>query len=244
MDALNELKKALVETCAARLVEDDIYSVLPDATHAHHYDRRASAYDLVVSTRLYNAVAWGSSPLDYITFARQALASSSEGRLLDAGCGSLLFTAPSYLDSHRQILAFDQSIVMLRRARRRLLKLSGSVPSHILLLQADLNELPFRPDTFRTVLSLNVLHHFANAATLLANFKQLLTGGGQLFLTSLVSNNRFMGDRYLSALYRTGEFVRPRSKVELQDLMVRTLGQGVDYRVKGNMAFGTAAAPF
>jgi hypothetical protein len=128
MDALSELQKVLVETYAVRLIEDDIYSVLPDIARAHHYDRRASVYDLVVSTRLYNAIAWGCSPLDYITFARQALASCSDERFLDAGCGSLLFTAPSYLDSIRPIIAFDQSLAMLRRARRRLLKLSGSVP--------------------------------------------------------------------------------------------------------------------
>jgi hypothetical protein len=89
-----------------------------------------------------------------------------------------------------------------------------------------------------------VLHHFTQAATLLANFKQLLTPDGQLFLTSLVSNNRLVGDCYLNALYATGEFVRPRSNLELQDLMLRTLGQGVDFRVKGNMAFGTTVAPF
>lgn len=214
MDTPNELKEVLAENCKVRPVEDDIYSVLPDDSSKHHYDRRATIYDLLVGTRLYNSVMWGSSPLDYVAFARQAVTSCTDGRFLDAGCGSLLFTAPTYLEAGRQVIAFDQSIAMLRRARKRLLKLAGSMPSHISLLQADLSDLPFRPASFRTVLCLNVLHQFADATTLLPNLEKLLTDGGQLYLTSVIVNNRFIGDRYLNALYSTGEFVRPRSSLE------------------------------
>jgi ubiquinone/menaquinone biosynthesis C-methylase UbiE len=241
MDALSELKEVMAENRAVRLVEDGIYSVLPDASGIHHYDRRATVYDLVVSTRLYNLVMWGNSPFDYIAFARQALNSCPGGRFLDAGCGSLLFTAPIYLDSQRHIIAFDQSLAMLRRARQRLIKLSGSVPEHIQLLQADLNDLPFRQDSFRTILCLNVLHQFENVTALVSDFNMLLTSDGHLYLTSLVSNNRLIGDRYLNALYVAGEFVRPRSKLELKEMLDRTLRQGVSYRVKGNMAFVTTA---
>ena len=241
MDALSELKEVMAENRAVRLVEDSIYSVLPDTSRMHHYDRRATVYDLVVSTRLYNLVMWGNSPFDYINFAHQAINSSSGGRFLDAGCGSLLFTAPIYLDATRHIIAFDQSLAMLRRARKRLINLSGSVPGHIRLLQADLNDLPFRPDSFRTVLCLNVLHQFENAAALISDFKKLLTSDGHLYLTSLVSNNRLVGDHYLNALYATGEFVRPRSKLELKELLDSALNQRVSFRVKGNMAFVTTA---
>jgi len=38
-----------------------------------------------------------------------------QGKFLDAGCGSLLFTAGTYLESSRQIVGFDQSVAMLRR---------------------------------------------------------------------------------------------------------------------------------
>lgn len=90
-----------------------------------------------------------------MAFAREAINSQSEGESLDAGCGSLLFTAGAYVEGKRQVIAIDQSLSMLRWARRRLINLAGSVPGHILLLQADLNDLPFRPDSFRTVLCLN-----------------------------------------------------------------------------------------
>jgi len=244
MDALNDLKEVLAENRAVRLVEDGIYSVLPDASSKYHYDRRAIVYDLVVGTRLYNSVMWGSSPFDYRTFARQAVTSCPNGRLLDAGCGSMLFTAPVYLACKRRIIAFDQSLSMLRRARKRLSTSSGSVPKRILLLQADLSDLPFRPASFRTVLCMNVLHHVEDVAALIPSLERLLADGGHLYLTSLVSNNRSVGDRYLNTLYATGEFVRPRSNHELKEMLDRSLNQKVRYRVKGNMAFASTAAFF
>jgi ubiquinone/menaquinone biosynthesis C-methylase UbiE len=170
----NQLREVL-STDNVRLVDEDIYSVLPDDSSEHHYDRRASIYDLVVSTRLYNSVMWGSSPRDYASFASQAINLLSEGILLDAPCGSLLFTAQSYLQSHRQIVAIDQSVAMLKRARKRLVELAGSTPSNVTLLQADLSDLPFRSGSFRTVLCMNVLHLFQDAAGLISSLNGLLT---------------------------------------------------------------------
>ena len=232
MDALEELENVLGEQRTVRLIEDDIYSVLPDTSVQHHYDKRAAVYDVVVKTWLYNFVMWGTSPSDYVQFARQALDSSRDEMFLDAGCGSLLFTARLYVDSTRRILAFDQSLAMLRRARERLRKLSGGVPEHIRLLQADLSALPFRQKSFRTVLCLNVLHQFADARALASGFNELLSESGNLYLTSLIANNRIIGDWYLEALYRTGEFVPPRSERELRELFDNAF-----YVEKGNMAF-------
>src|SRR5688572_896535 len=163
---------------------------------------------------------WGTSPRDYVEFARQALDSSSNGIFLDAGCGSMLFTARTYVSSNRRIVAFDQSLAMLRRARQRLRKLAGSVPEHVRLLQADLSDLPFRRNSFRTVMCLNVLHQFADAGALVSGFRELLSDEGGLYLTSLISNNRAIGDWYINALYRTGEFVRPRNEQDLRELFV------------------------
>jgi len=242
MSPLDRLRAVVAEGRTLRAVEDGIYSVLPDALHNHPYDRRAAVYDLVVRTRLYNRVMWGASPLDYVAFARQAVASHLTRQMLDAGCGSLLFTAEAYLECNRQVIGFDQSLRMLRRARRRLIELAGSVPEHILLLQADLSDLPFRPASFGTILCLNVLHQFADAAKLIPNLKALLTSDGHLYLSSLVSNSRFVGDRYLSVLHRTGEFVRPRSSVELKELLSDSLSGSVSYQTKGNMAYATTDA--
>lgn len=242
MNALNDLKDVLAENCAVRLIENGIYSVLPDAASKHRYDRRANVYDLVVGTRLYNSVMWGSSPLDYAAFARQAVASSINRRVLDAACGSMLFTAPIYLHCQRTIIAFDQSLAMLRRARKRLINLSGCVPGHVLLLQANLSDLPFRPASFHTVLCMNVLHQFENATALIASLKSMLADGGHLYLSSLVLNNRFVGDCYLKALHATREFVRPRSNPELRKMLEGSLDQEISYRVSGNMAYAATAS--
>jgi SAM-dependent methyltransferase len=242
MDTSAELKKVVADERFVRLIEEDIYSVLPDTSVLHHYDKRAFLYDSIVSTRLYNFIMWGTSPCEYVEFARQALKSSSDGIFLDAGCGSLLFTGRVYVSSKRYIVACDQSLVMLRRARQRLRKLAGRIPDHIRLLQADLNDLPFRRKRFSTVLCLNVLHQFADATALVSGLNELLSGSGNLYLTSLVSNNRTIGDWYLEMLYRTGEFVRPRSELELKELLVDALGQRISYRQKGNMAFAISSS--
>jgi ubiquinone/menaquinone biosynthesis C-methylase UbiE len=241
MEPLYVLNEVLAHNRVARRLEDDIYSVLPDASQPHHYDRRATVYDWVVGSRLYNAIMWGSAPRDYVAFARQAIDSSQDdGKFLDAGCGSLLFTASTYLQTDRQIIAFDQSLTMLRRARQRLSTIAGRVPQHIILLQADLSDLPFHPSSFRTVLCLNVLHQFAAATVLLQNLEGLLADEGHLFLTSLISNDRFIGDRYLSALYRMREFVPPRTRAQLQSILNEALQREVTYMEKGNMAFVSA----
>lgn len=62
MDTLDHLKEVLTEDRAVRPVDDSIYSVLSDAASKHHYDRRATLYDLVVSTRLYNSIMWEVPP--------------------------------------------------------------------------------------------------------------------------------------------------------------------------------------
>jgi ubiquinone/menaquinone biosynthesis C-methylase UbiE len=237
MNAPEELRKVLKVDCPLRVAEEGIFSVLQHGAHAHLYDRRAAMYDFVVGTRLYNRLMWGNSPLDYAAFAHSAITSTPDGRLLDAPCGSLLFSARSYLATRRPIIALDQSLAMLRRARRRLIEEAGSLPAHVVLLQGDLSDLPFRPEAFPTILCMNVLHQFEEAATLIPQLKRLLTDEGQLFVTSLVKNRRLIGDLYLDMLYRAGEFIRPRSSVELRELLEKTLKQRLNYRTKGNMAY-------
>ena len=232
MDALEKLRGVIEEGRAIRELGDGIYSVLADEPHAHLYDRRAAVYDLVVGTRIYNRLLWGSSPRVYAEFARRAFSSQQSGMILDAPCGSMLFSLPAYLECERHIVAFDQSLAMLRRARERLSRAKGFVPENVLLLQADLGDLPFKAHAFQTVLCMNVLHLFEDAASLLPKLDALLADGGSLCLTSLVKSGRFVGDRYLDLLHASGEFVRPRGGEELRLLLNRTLRGGVSYRVK------------
>src|SRR5688500_5856184 len=86
------LSELLAPDRTLRLVNDRIWSALPEGGPDQRYDRRAAAYDRVVGSRLYNRVLWGSSPAAYAAFAARAV-SSDAGPMLDAGCGSLVFTA-------------------------------------------------------------------------------------------------------------------------------------------------------
>src|SRR5262245_699453 len=113
MDPLNSLKEILIENRSIRLVEDGIYSVLPDSADQAHYDRRAALYDLIVGANLYHKVMWGTTSRSYTEFAGRAIRSMPRGKIADAGCGSLLFTAQAYIESDKQIIAFDQSLNML-----------------------------------------------------------------------------------------------------------------------------------
>jgi SAM-dependent methyltransferase len=242
MNPAEIFRDVIAEGRDVREAEEGIYSVLPDASHRHLYDRRAAVYDLLVSTRVYNRVMWGTLPSFYAAFARDALASAAAGPMLDAGCGSLLFTSRAYLESARPVVASDQSLRMLQRARARLAAPSGSLPAHVRLLQADLGDLPFRPASFQTVLCLNVLHQFADAPKLIGDLNGLLADGGRLFLTSLVLNRRFPGDPYLRALHAAGEFVRPRTADELKRILDASLTRPFHYHTAGNMAFAATEA--
>ena len=240
MSELEILRQVIEDKTTVRLVEKDIYSVLPANPQTFQYDKKAAIYDLVVGSNLYNRVMWGDSPANYRAFARRAINSHPNGWLMEAGCGSMLFTAQAYRESRRPIVACDQSLDMLRRARARLSKPANSIPAHIFLVQADLSDISFRAAKFQTVLSMNVLHHYADGAGLILKLRNFLTEGGRMYLTSLVTNNRFPGDRYLRALHRRGWLVQPRMKAELQQVLEESLGTGLRFWTAGNMAYATS----
>jgi SAM-dependent methyltransferase len=229
----------LLDGRPVREVEPGLFSVLPVDAPGQRYDGRARMYDRVIGSRLYNRLAWGNSPGDYRAFARRAVQSSGSGWLLDAGCGTLLATADAYAAAPgRPVIAVDQSLDMLRRGRERLTHAAGTACGHVVFLQADLLDLPFRVSRFRTVLSMGMLHLFDALEPLLASLHGCLVPEGQLYLTSLVENGR-VGDRYMRFLHRAGELANPRTTAELQRLLAQALGPGGTWSVRGNMAFAS-----
>jgi len=224
-----------------RALDDGLFSVLPEGAAGHLYDGRARAYDRMIGSRLYNRIAWGASPADYRRFARRAVGSAPGGWFLDAGCGTLLLTADAYrAAADRPIVVMDRSLGMLRRARERVLAGGARLPSQLVFLQADLLDLPFRPRSFRTVMSMGMLHLFADAGPVAASLESLLMEDGSLFLTSLVENGR-LGDRYLRLLHRHGEVAAPRTAAGLEVQLRGSLARPVEYSLTGNMAYAVAA---
>jgi SAM-dependent methyltransferase len=241
------LRESLLPGRAARPAGDGIWSVLPEGhgsgSGSARYDRRAAAYDRVVGSALYNRLAWGASAAHYRAFAARAVGAGF-GPLLDAGSGSAVFTAAAYAHAGRPLVLVDRSLGMLAAARDRLARAAGGrPPAHVVLLQADLLDLPFRPGCFETVLSMGMLHLFkdAGAAALLRGLVANLTVGGGLFLTSLVAE-RAVGRCYLAMLHRAGEVATPRRVERLGSLLRAELGEAVECQREGSMAYVVAQA--
>lgn len=104
-----------------RGLRPEIASCLADADRPAHYDRNALGYDLLISSAVYHRPAWGAWPSCHAEAARMALADCPSGPILDAGCGSLLFTADVYRTVGRtEMICLDRSLGMLRRGQRRM----------------------------------------------------------------------------------------------------------------------------
>ncbi|WP_067738585.1 class I SAM-dependent methyltransferase [Novosphingobium naphthalenivorans] len=224
-----------------RLIEEGIWSVMPADTVSQPYDGRARLYDRLIGSRIYNRLAWGTSPASYTAFARKA-AQSGTGALLDAGCGTLVSTAAVHAGASRPTILVDLSTDMLRAARNRLVALAGRVPEQVVLVQADLTALPFRDGAFGSVLCPGMLHLFEDVEAITLELARVADPAACLFATSLVAE-RWLGKRYLSALHRAGEVAHPRRFAELTSRLngpASGLETPIDARLAGSMAFLTA----
>jgi len=230
------LSEVISKNVRIRFVEPHIYSVFPNEENMNSYDKMFGAfYDFVACNRFYNRLVWGYWTGDYYSLSHSALASSTDGWVLDAGCGSLAFTARAYAnDTQRSVVLLDQSLRLLRIAKSRLIKLNGNVPGNMVFVHGDALHLPFKPQSFKTIISLNLLHVLKDITGMLQEMRNVLSDGGAIFLTTLIQNNRF-ADRYLRMWGKAGEVV-PRNADQLFAVF-NALDMPVKYRIKGNMAF-------
>lgn len=227
------LDRLLPEGQALQPVEEGLYRFNDEDEDP--YEQHAKIYDAMIGNPLYNRIVWGNRPEAYEQFAREAIR-SSEGALLDAGGGTLIFTADAFLETRRPVVVVDRSLAMLRRAHARLLRKNGRMPEHIVLVQCDLLALPFRESSFSTVLSLGLLHLFDDLRALFDAFDRSLAAGGQLYMTSLVAETR-LARGYLGLLHRSGEVASPRSAAALKRQIMALFPNGVHFQAKKNMAY-------
>ena len=230
------LSALISKDVSLRLVEPHIYSVYPDGENTNSYDKMGTFYDLVLCNRFYNRLIWGYSIAEYASLTRDAL-ESKNGWVLDAGCGSLAFTAKTYANySNRPIVLLDQSTKLLRLARARMVRLNGSVPGNMVFLHGNVLDLPFKPKGFRTIVSLNLLHMFEpeDIRRMLLELRNALANKGTISFTTLVKNDR-LADRYINMLHKAGELY-PRNIAQLLNVFDE-LSMPVKHQVKGNMAF-------
>ena len=230
-----ELSTLLLSNVNLRLVEPHIYSIYPEGENTNIYDKGGGIYDFVACNRLYNRLVWGYWTTEYASFCQNALTSSADGWVLDAGCGSLAFSARTYSGySERPIVLLDQSVRLLQMAKLRLTKLHDNFPDNMIFLHGNALRLPFKPKSFSTVISLNLLHVLKDAKGVLNELKNVLEDDGMIYVTTLVKNNR-LADIYLNSLGRVG-LVLPRNTSQLLEVFNK-LGISTKHYTRGNLMF-------
>ncbi len=224
----------LREAVTLRTVEPSIYSVLPNDETGNEYDSQFGyIYDLVACNPVYNLVIWGYSVKIFSQIASEALQSSQNGPFLDIGCGSLAFTAKTYSQyAERPMVLADQSLKMLRMAKEKFIKQKGSIPENVCFLHADALQLPFKENTFTTILSENLLHCLNNTGILLKQLKSIISGNGNMYFTTLVRANRF-ADKYLKTLANSGKLVS--RNVTDHKRIFEQVGLSAEYKATGNL---------
>ena len=236
------LRAVLADGVRPALLEDGIWTVMGAGARGGTYDRHAALYDRLIGNPLYNRIAWGTHPDRYTEFAAHA-AAHGEGALLDAGCGSLVSTAAAHLASGRPAVLCDLSRGMLVEARRRVIAMAGRWPERLVLLQADIHDLPFRADAFGAVLCPGMLHLFEDVAAVTGELARVTAPDGRIFASSLVAE-RGIGSAYLRLLHKSGEVARPRSAAALLGMLEAErsgLAQPVEATRDGDMLFIEAA---
>jgi ubiquinone/menaquinone biosynthesis C-methylase UbiE len=240
MTAAERLSEILLPDANLRLLEPQLYSLYgPGENFYSSYDRKGSLafYDKVACSRLYNRLVWGYDIADYHTLCRAALNSSTAGWVLDAGCGSLAFTAETYASyTARPVVFLDQSINLLTLAKSRLANLHGGVPENVVFLHGDVLNMPFKPHSFGAIIAMNLLHVLSDIQGVLQKLREVLLDGGTMVFTTLIENNR-LADKYLHMWARAGEVI-PRTAGQLLAEFA-ALDLPVESRIQGNMAFIT-----
>ena len=236
MTAINEndLSYMLLDNIELRAVEPHIYSVLPDDESGNEYDTQFGfIYDWVACNPIYNKLIWGYSVKIFPRIATEALDSSQDGHILDIGCGSLAFTAKTYIQcTERPVILVDQSLKMLRMAKARLVKKNGKVPENLVFLHADALQLPFQENIFTTIHSENLLHCLGDTCILLKQLKTMISKNGKMYFTTLVKANRF-ADKYLEALANNEKLVL-RTVTDHKEIFEQ-IGLSAKYDTTGNI---------
>ena len=230
----HRLSEVLAKDVNLRFIEPHIYSIFPNGERSNFFDKMARFYDIVICNPLYNRLMWGYSVKNYATLVQDAL-TAKDGWVLDAGCGSLSFSAKTYIRCKRPIVFLDYSLNLLRIAKSRLIKLNGKVPDNMVFLQGDALKLPFKLKSFNTIISLNLLHVLDDVKKALSGLRNALAEKGMMSFTTLIKNNR-RADKYLEKMLKKTSGVSPRTLDQLRTAF-NEVGASCKYDINGNMAF-------
>ena len=122
----------------------------------------------------------------------------------------------------------------LRMAKARLINLHGSVPPNMVFLHGDALELPFKPKSFATIISMNLLHVLDDVKKALLGIKSVMADGATVSFSTLIKSGR-LSDNYLNML-GNADAVVPETAGQLLAIFDE-VAMPVQHRVTGNMAF-------
>ncbi|MEH6648707.1 MAG: class I SAM-dependent methyltransferase [Motiliproteus sp.] len=132
--------------------------------------------------------------------------------ILDAGCGSGIFTAP-LAERGAQITGLDLSLPMLARAKSRLI--------NEMFVAADISSLPFADGTFDKTVSITALEFIEHGKRALTELFRVTRPGGRVVVATLNSLSPWAkcrqarADRDIKSVFNHAYF---RSPEELQAL--------------------------
>ena len=235
-----DLPAVLAETLRpgtdVRLLDDGIWTVLPDDAEDAEYDSFGRSYDRLVGNGLYLSWIWDARRDDWTAYARRALESTGDGPLLDVACGSLTFTAQVYATASRPVVLLDRSLTMLQMARERLSALGASDP---ILLHGDAFALPLADHSFTTIASHGSLHVFDDPSNALREANRCRAEDGGLYLTCLVDTGRWLPRKYMEQMRRMGHFGPVRTAEEFVEITRAAVGRAPQLEALGSLAYLT-----
>lgn len=139
-----------------------------------YFDRHASSWDEMLqyeekTSQLSEAVKWfelaeGDAVLDVGT-----------------GTGILLPLIRQAIGPKGTLIGFDFSLKMLEKAKRR------QCPGEKILINANVESLPFRSDLFDRIICFSAFPHFSDKLRVLLEMVRVLKSGGVLFIAHLKS---------------------------------------------------------
>ncbi len=214
-----------------------IFSVIPKPQNSCALERLPPLTPEYLQQGFLSYFFWGSSKRHYANFCRQAVESHPDGIVLDVGGCSISYVANAYVEECRSVVVVEHTISALKKARKRVEKSIGRVPSNFVFLQADYRDLPFVDHAFSVVLALDVLNTVSAVWELVQHTKRVTDRPGEIYMTSLALTGRWLGDRKLEALHRQGRLVsKPRTLFDLTDRLARK-NDDVNISVEGNIVY-------
>lgn len=177
------------------------------------YKQSKGIYDDVLTqskwwSKLYIRFFWGVDDIEISEKLFAFIPDGFSGMLLDVPCGTMNLTSEKYAQLCRaKITCLDYSEDMLTGARMRI---EQQNLSHVSAMQGDVGKLPFEPNSFDAVLSMNGFHVFPNKEKAYAETARVLKLGGQFFGCFYICGERKRSDFVVNAvLSRKGWFNPP-----------------------------------